>query len=97
MPLNKFKCEGFYPYDIVEMRPAEIFMLTFKANFQSKKWTIIQENVFSYIIVRDWRKENKLSMILNIHNTVWCLVSIPYPHYQRKIAKKQAMQLALFN
>jgi hypothetical protein len=76
--LSSFNCTGFYPYNVNETRPAEIFLLTYKANFQPKKWTTIQNNVFSYIVVRDWRN-NKLTMIFNIHNTVCCIIEIPYP------------------
>lgn len=92
-PLNLFKCVGFYPFHAEETRPSEIIMLTHNERFQIKKWTHIQEDVFSYIVVRDWRRDNKLTMIFHIHNTAWAVIEIPYP--RRMITSK--IQLKLFN
>lgn len=78
-PLNLFKCVGFYPFQAEETRPSEIILLTHSEKFNLKKWTHIQENVFSYIVVRDWRRSNKLTMIFHVHNTAWCVIQIPYP------------------
>lgn len=80
--LSSFKCIGFYPFNPMhrlEGEPAEIFLLTYSEKFIPKKWTSIQKNVFSYIVVRDWRRNNKLIMIFKVHNSVWCLVEIPSP------------------
>lgn len=77
--LSSFNCSGFYPFSVIESRPAEIFLLTYSEKFRPKKWTIIQKGVFSYIVVRDWRRSNNLTMIFHIHNTVWCTIEIPYP------------------
>ncbi|MFV8465381.1 hypothetical protein [Flavobacterium sp. LB1P62] len=78
-PLNLFKCVGFYPFQAEETRPSEIVLLTHSEKFKLKKWIHIQENVFSYIVVRDWRRNNKLTMIFHVHNTAWCVIQIPYP------------------
>lgn len=91
--LHSFKCSGFYPFSVEETRPAEIFMLTYSEKFKLKKWTTIQPNVFSYIVVRDWRRNNKLTMIFHIHNTAWCIIEIPYPHTR----KSKIGQLEIFN
>lgn len=77
--LNLFKCIGFYPFQAEETRPSEIILLTHSEKFKLKKWTHLQENVFSYIVVRDWRRNNKLTMIFHVHNTAWCVIQIPYP------------------
>jgi len=91
--LNTFNCVGFYPFRVEETRPAEIFMLTYSEKFRIKKWTHIQKNVFSYIVVRDWRRNNKLTMIFHIHNTVWCIIEIPFPSSQkRKMIKKRKIE-----
>jgi hypothetical protein len=82
-PLRNFNCVGFYPFSVEETRPAEVFLLTYTERFKPKRWTTIQKNVFSYIVVRDWRRENQLTMILHLHNSAWCLIELPYPH--RKI------------
>lgn len=86
--LSSFNCTGFFPFSIEETRPAAIFMLTYSEKFLLKKWTTIQENVFSYIVVRDWRRGNKLTMIFHIHNTVWCVVELPYPTSNKSYSKK---------
>jgi len=82
--LRSFNCTGFYPFSVEETRPPEVFLLTYTEKFQPKRWTTIQENVFSYIVVRDWRRNNKLSMILHLHNSAWCIIEIPYPHVNKK-------------
>ncbi|MET4084021.1 hypothetical protein ABIB40_003994 [Pedobacter sp. UYP30] len=77
--LNSFKCVGFYPFNAEETRPEEIILLTHTEKFLPKKWTHIQEDVFSYIVVRDWRRNNQLTMIFHIHNTAWCVIKISFP------------------
>lgn len=86
--LQDFNCVGFYPFSVLETRPAEIFLLTYTEKFKPKKWTIIQDNVFSYIVVRDWRRQNGLSMILHLHNSAWCLIELPHPRKNGFDAKK---------
>lgn len=78
-PVHTFNCIGIYPFNIEDQRPADIFLLTYSEKFKSKRWNIIQRGVFSYIVVRDWRRENRLSMIMNFHDTVWAVVAIPFP------------------
>lgn len=96
--LKSFNCNGFYPFENEETRPAEIFMLTYSEKFKIKKWIHIQPNVFSYIVVRDWTRNNKLTMIFHIHNTVWCVIEIPYPTSKRinSNIKTNQKQLTLF-
>jgi len=77
--LSLFNCTGFYPFTVVDLRPDEVFLLTYSEKFIQKKWTTIQKDVFSYIVVRDWRRGNQLTMIFHIHNSVWCVVEIPNP------------------
>jgi hypothetical protein len=91
---NSFNCVGFYPFNIQEKRPAELFMLGYTERFLPKKWTTIQSDVFSYIVVRNWTN-NKLTMVFHIHNAVWCIIEIPYPHNKRKI-KSDIGQKGLF-
>lgn len=95
-PLNLFRCVGFYPFQAEDTRPIEIIMLTHSEKFKLKKWTHIQKNVFSYIVVRDWRRENKLTMIFHIHNTVWCVIEIPYPSSNRLYERNFKGQYNLF-
>ncbi|WP_419699038.1 hypothetical protein [Mucilaginibacter sp. NFX135] len=97
MPLREFKCTGIFPYNIDEMRPADVFMLTYRGNFLPKKWTVIQPDVFAFIVVRDWRRGNKLTMIFIIHNTVWCTINVPYPHYRKRKGNSNWDQLTLFD
>lgn len=52
--LQNFNCTGFYPYTVNEIRPMDIFIMTYSQNFRPKKWTTIQNNVFSYMVVKDW-------------------------------------------
>lgn len=86
--LELFNCFGFYPFSVEETRPAEIFMLTYSEKFRPKKWATIQSDVFSYIVVRDWRRNNKLTMIFHIHNSAWCIIELPYPSSSKKRIKK---------
>lgn len=95
--LSSFNCVGFYPYNVEETRPPEIFLLTYTEKFQPKKWTTIQHNVFSYIVVRDWRRENKLSMIFHIHKSVWCIIEIPFPRSPRSRKSLNLDQATLFD
>lgn len=90
-PLNEFHCTGVYPFSVEELRPPDIFLLAYSERFKPKKWTIIQDNVFSYIVVRDWRRNNGLTMIFHIHDSVWCTISIPYP--KQKAAEKRQLNL----
>lgn len=99
--IKLFNCSGFYAFEVEETRPADIFMLTYSEIFKIKKWHHLQKNVFSYIIVRDWRRENKLSMIIQFHNTAWAIVEIPYPssntgRSSTKIRCPNISQLELF-
>ena len=96
VPLKLFKCTGFYPFQSEDTRPTEIIMLTHNERFKLKKWTHVQKNVFSYIIVRDWRRNNRLTMIFHIHNTVWCVVEIPYPSSNKWNKKNSEEQFSLF-
>lgn len=93
--MDNFKCIGFYPFNAEETRPSEVILLTHNEKFQQKKWTHIQPNVFSYIVVRDWRRNNQLTMIFHIHNTAWAVIKIPYPTSQWRTRKKKN-QLKLF-
>lgn len=95
--LSSFNCSGFYPFSVIELRPPEIFLLTYSEKFQPKKWTTIQKGVFSYIVVRDWRRNNNLTMIFHIHNTAWCIIEIPYPSSTKTKTAKQSKQLDLFS
>ena len=71
-------------------------MLTYSQKFRIKKWTHIQDDVFSYIVVRDWRRSNKLTMIFHIHNTVWCIIEIPFPTSDKRKKRKIEGQYELF-
>lgn len=95
--LDSFRCVGIYPFDVTEMRPAEVFMLVYGEKFKPKRWTTIQPGVFSYIVVRDWRRGNKLSMIFEIHHTIWAVIDIPAPNYRLKRQRRVFGQLELFN
>ena len=95
-PLSSFNCNGFYPFTVEETRPAEIFMLTYSENFRLKKWNTIQNNVFSYIVVRDWRRNNKLTMIFHVHNFAWCVIEIPYPASDKRTKRIIKGQFKLF-
>ncbi len=77
--LEDFNFFGFYPFTVDELRPSDVILLTYTERFQSKKWTIMQKDIFSYIVVKDWRRCNKLTMVLNMHNVVWAVVEIPFP------------------
>lgn len=76
--LSSFKCVGFYPYNVDELRPTDTYLLTYTEKFKSKRWSVVQPNVFEYIVVRDWTRKNSFTMILNVHNTAWCVVALPY-------------------
>lgn len=95
--LDSFKCVGFYPFTVEETRPAEIFLLTYTEKFKPKSWTTIQNDVFSYIVVRDWRRDNKLSMIFHIHNSAWCIIEIPYPSSTKSKTLTRLNQLTVFD
>lgn len=100
--MNYLNCTGFYPFSIEETRPAEVFFLTYSEKFKAKKWTIIQEDVFSFIVVKDWRRGNKLTMIFHIHNSVWCIIEVPYPisknvkRRKKNKIKDESKQISLF-
>lgn len=96
-PLKSFKCVGFYPFNAEETRPTEIMLLTHSEKFKPKKWVCIQKDVFYYIIVRDWRRNNKLTMIFHIHNTVWCVVEIPFPTSDKWNKRSVMYQYKLFD
>ena len=94
--LSDFNCTGFYPFSVTDTRPADIFLLTYTEKFRSKRWTTIQRDVFSYIVVKDWRRSNKLSMIFHIHNSVWCVVEIPRVNSSKRTGSEKIGQLILF-
>ncbi len=95
--LHNFKCTGFYPYTVIDLRPSEVILLTHSEKFIPKKWTIVQKNVFSYIIVRNQILRNKLIMILDIHNTAWSTIEVPLlmPNYRKKAQLIDSHQLKL--
>ncbi len=91
--LNDFKCTGLYAIAIEDNRPADIFMMTYTERFKLKKWHFIQWDVFAFIVVRNW-KDGKLNMIMNIYNTLWCVIELKFP-LRTKSANPQ--QLGLFS
>jgi hypothetical protein len=95
--LSLFNCVGFHPYHSEETRPSEIILLTHSERFKPKKWFHIQNNVFSYIVVRDWRRDNHLTMIFQIHNTAWCVITIPYPASKKWSKTITQTQYTLYN
>ena len=95
--INSLNCTGFYPFSVEESRPTEIFLLTYSEKFKPKKWTTIQKNVFSYIVVRDWRRDNKLTMIFHIHNSAWCIIEIPHPTKYKHQSRFNGYQMNLFD
>ena len=94
--LKSFNCVGFYPYNAENKIPLEILTLTHSEKFKPKKWTHIQVDVFSYIVVRDWRRNNKLTMIFQIHNTAWFVIEIPFPTSDKWTKRKIEKQYRLF-
>jgi len=94
--LSSFTCIGFYSFTVEETRPAEILVLTYSENFKPKRWTTIQKNVFSYIVVRDWR-DNNLKMIFHIHNSAWCVIEIPHPSSNKIKMTWQLRELGMLN
>lgn len=97
--LVDFKCTGIYPADFLDHRPTEILLLTLNdSNFMPKRWTVIQEGVFSYIVVKDFRRYNRqYMMIFNIHNTIWAVIDIPTPANGGRRLKSSIGQLKLFS
>jgi len=96
--LKDFRCSGIFPADIFNHQPTEIYLLTLgDKSFMPRKWTIIQDGVFSYVITKDFRRNNKAIMIFNIHNTIWTVIDIPYPNYRIRKAKINKGQMELFN
>lgn len=95
--LNSFKCIGFYPFNIMDERPPSTFISVFTEKFRPRKWNVIQKGIFSYIIVRNQMDNNKMRMILNIHETVWAVISVPYPNNRVKSERKLLGQLELWS
>ena len=43
---------GIFPHNIEDHRPIHAFVLTYRENFQPKRWIHVQNGVFSYLMVR---------------------------------------------
>jgi hypothetical protein len=96
--LKDFKCTGIYPANTFNHQPTEIYVLTLgDKSFMPRKWTIIQDGVFSYVITKDFRRNNKSIMIFNIHHTIWAVIDIPYPNYRIRKKKSHQAQIELFS
>jgi hypothetical protein len=73
-----------YPYNIEDVRPIPTFMATFTERFRPKAWTQVQKDVFSYIVIKDLLKGNRLCCIMNFHNTLWGVAYLPHPSSGKK-------------
>jgi hypothetical protein len=95
IPLSRINCTGFYSISNQNEWPAEIFMLTINSKFRPKRWHVIQKDVFHFIIVKNWMRNNNLSMIVNLHHAIWFTIDIPSP-FKLKPSSVSSNQLSLF-
>lgn len=52
-------------------------------HFASNKWTVVQKDVFSYTIIRNY-KVSQLLIFMNLHNTLLSCIEMPIPYSDNK-------------
>jgi hypothetical protein len=85
--LNDIQAVGAFPYNIEESRPNELIIESHSESFIPKRWNNYQRRVFRYQFVRAFGLEKRLFGIMDFHQTLWGVVSIPIP--TRAERKKQ--------
>jgi len=65
----------FHGFDQI---PTPLIVMAHTERFTPKKWTIVQRDVFSYTIVRNWQN-SRLILFINLHNTLWSCVEMKPP------------------
>lgn len=75
--LSEFGPVGFWPVNIEDHLPPEIAAANYTERFKPKRWTTVQEAVFSYIFVE--LMDGRLACVFRIHETVWAACVVPRP------------------
>lgn len=93
-PTTDFIClRTFHDFDQI---PMQLNAILHTARFIPKKWTIVQQDVFSYIIVRN-SQNNTLLLLINFHNTLLSCVEMKLPVARRVTSNiKNSTQGVLF-
>jgi hypothetical protein len=87
--LSQIGRASLYPYDIVDLRSTQDFISTYSERFQTKRWTVVQPAIFSYIFVRSYRHPGRLQCVMNIHDSLWAVVDLPTPNATRLVGPAQ--------
>lgn len=95
--LREIECAEVHPYNIEESRPVATFVSTFTEHFRPKRWTTVQEGVFSYIFVRPMQSQRHLCCIMDFHSTAWGVAHVPIPRRfrSRRRTKSDPLQFQL--
>lgn len=70
---------GAFPYNIEDRRPLDVILASHSERFLPKRWVNIQRKVFRYQFVRAPPQKGRLFCIMDFHQTLWGVVSIPTP------------------
>lgn len=77
--LSQIQVVGVFPYNIEDKRPAEIIVASHSESFVPKRWVCIQRGVFRHQFVRSSLRDKLLICIMDFHQTLWGVVSVPVP------------------
>jgi hypothetical protein len=77
--LDQIQAMGVFPYNIEDKRPAGIILASHSEKFVSKRWHLIQRGVFRYQFVKSSLHAKRLICIMDFHQTLWGVVSVPIP------------------
>ena len=90
-PVRAFPCGP--PED---QRPWQLLACMVGGDFRFKRWSLVQENVFSSIVVRD--SEWKMWCVMNFYDALWGVTCFPQPKSlkpPRRVSKTNDRQLSL--
>jgi len=79
LSLAQIQVTGVFPYNIEDKRPVGIILASYSEKFASKRWHLVQRGVFRCQFVRSSSQNKRLICIMDFHQTLWGVVSVPPP------------------
>lgn len=85
--INGFHALGLFPFGIEDLRPPGVILSAYNERFEPKRWTKVQERVFSYSFVRRPTASGRLFCLMSFYDEAWGAVDSPHPLAGRRTIK----------
>lgn len=77
--VSAFVAMGLFPFGIEDLRPPHVLLSAYNERFEAKRWTKVQEHVFSYAFVRQPGGQGRLFCLMSFFEEAWGAVDCPHP------------------